>query len=73
MHHAGYIALCLSLYRQTISAVAHGHNRILQICPRCAVVHELGELRMDSVVHAAYALSYLKKLRTRIIGNLFLR
>ena len=32
----------------------------------------LGELRMDSVVHAAYALSYLKKLRTRIIGNLFL-
>jgi len=69
MYHSGYGCFSFRFYGKTITAVAHCDNGILQIVAGGRVIHKIGELRMDTVIHATDRFADFKQRRACIISN----
>ena len=72
MDHSGNIAFGVRFDRQTVASVTHGDNCVLQVAAGGGIIHEVRELRVNTVVHPADRFAQFKKRRACIVGNLIL-
>ena len=71
MDHARNLAFMLCLYRNTVTAVSHGDDSILQIGAGTAVYNGI-ELAVDLVIGIFHGAAHLTKPGTRVVRNLLL-
>ena len=71
MDHAREARLILCLHRETVAAIAHGDDRVLQ--QGTAAVQDAVQRRVDALLQGMLFLTYAEETGTCVVGDLILR